>query len=201
MIAVAPGGVDVLDEGPGIEPGEDEEVFERFHRGTRRAPGAAGTGLGLPIARELARRWGGDVRIADRARRRRLAAVVVTRGPWPGLNRGPSTVDRMRAVVLWTPRGARRHRSSRRAITLAASSLSSQQIGLSSEPLTAGDELAPATPAATPTGTPTPPARKKKRRPHAHRDAPAHRHRRADRPGRAGRRPRRQPRRRLRRRR
>ncbi|HYV16584.1 MAG TPA: HAMP domain-containing sensor histidine kinase [Conexibacter sp.] len=56
----------VLDEGPGIAADEAEELFERFHRGTvgRSVPG--GTGLGLTIARALARRWGGDVEIANR---------------------------------------------------------------------------------------------------------------------------------------
>jgi two-component system, OmpR family, sensor kinase len=58
--------VEVLDEGPGLAPGEAEALFERFHRGSagRRTPG--GTGLGLTIARTLARRWAGDVTIADR---------------------------------------------------------------------------------------------------------------------------------------
>jgi hypothetical protein len=48
-------------------------------------------------------------------------------------------------------------------VTAAASSLSTQAIGLSSEPLTAGEQL---TPRATPTATPKPqqPARKKKRK-------------------------------------
>jgi uncharacterized membrane protein YgcG len=46
-------------------------------------------------------------------------------------------------------------------ITAAASSLSSQTIGLSSEPLTAGDQL---TARATATATATPKARKKKRK-------------------------------------
>jgi signal transduction histidine kinase len=59
--------IEVLDEGPGVAPDEAEVVFERFHRGAagRRAPG--GTGLGLTIARTLARRWAGDVTIANRA--------------------------------------------------------------------------------------------------------------------------------------
>jgi len=58
--------IEVLDEGPGIAPDEAEAVFERFHRGAagRRAPG--GTGLGLTIARALARRWAGEVTIANR---------------------------------------------------------------------------------------------------------------------------------------
>jgi two-component system sensor histidine kinase MprB len=53
--------VEVHDEGPGPAPGEEEVVFARFHRGAAARDGPAGTGLGLPIARELARRWGGDV--------------------------------------------------------------------------------------------------------------------------------------------
>jgi signal transduction histidine kinase len=58
--------IEVLDEGPGIAPDETEAVFERFHRGSagRHTPG--GTGLGLTIARALARRWAGDVTIANR---------------------------------------------------------------------------------------------------------------------------------------
>lgn len=59
-------GVDVLDEGAGIDSAEAESVFERFHRGTAGRRGPTGTGLGLPIARELARRWGGDVTLERR---------------------------------------------------------------------------------------------------------------------------------------
>jgi signal transduction histidine kinase len=61
-----PGAVDVLDEGPGVDPAELEQVFERFHRGRAGHAGPPGTGLGLPIARELMRRWGGDVSLANR---------------------------------------------------------------------------------------------------------------------------------------
>jgi two-component system, OmpR family, sensor kinase len=65
-IAARAGGVEVLDEGPGLEPGEERVVFERFHRGSagRREP--SGTGLGLPIALELTRQWGGSVSLANR---------------------------------------------------------------------------------------------------------------------------------------
>jgi len=54
--------ISVRDHGPGVVPGEEEAVFERFHRGRLAvSAGVSGTGLGLAIARELARRWGGDV--------------------------------------------------------------------------------------------------------------------------------------------
>ena len=50
-------------------------------------------------------------------------------------------------------------------VTYAASSLSTQRIGLSSEPVNAGRELAPRAPATrTPTATPSPKPKKKKRR-------------------------------------
>ena len=58
--------IDVLDDGPGLAPGEEDDVFARFHRGAAGRGGAPGTGLGLPIARELMRAWGGDASLANR---------------------------------------------------------------------------------------------------------------------------------------
>ncbi|HEX5592998.1 MAG TPA: ATP-binding protein [Solirubrobacterales bacterium] len=65
-IEAAPGRIAVLDEGPGLAPGEEEAVFERFSRGSAGRQGAKGTGLGLAIARELTRQWGGEVRLRNR---------------------------------------------------------------------------------------------------------------------------------------
>jgi len=65
-ILTGPGGIEVLDQGPGLEPGEEKAVFERFHRGSAGKAGEKGTGLGLAIARELAGRWGGSVRLENR---------------------------------------------------------------------------------------------------------------------------------------
>lgn len=65
QIEPADGGLDVAvsDDGPGIDVDDAELIFEPFARGTRnRDPD--GTGLGLTIARELARSYGGDVRVA-----------------------------------------------------------------------------------------------------------------------------------------
>jgi len=52
--------VHVVDQGPGIEPDDQQRIFERFER-ARNGPG--GTGLGLAIARRLARSMGGDIRL------------------------------------------------------------------------------------------------------------------------------------------
>lgn len=57
--------VAVSDEGPGLRPGEEEQVFERFARGSS-GQGGPGTGLGLAIVSTLARRWGGTARISNR---------------------------------------------------------------------------------------------------------------------------------------
>ncbi|MFC5754216.1 ATP-binding protein [Actinomadura rugatobispora] len=58
--------LEVVDDGPGIPVADRKAVFSRFHRGSdaRRAD-PAGTGLGLPIAREIAHAHGGTLHIAD----------------------------------------------------------------------------------------------------------------------------------------
>jgi signal transduction histidine kinase len=64
-IAAMPGRLEIVDAGPGLAPGEEESVFDRFSRGTAGRTGPGGTGLGLPIARELTRQWGGDVTLSN----------------------------------------------------------------------------------------------------------------------------------------
>ncbi len=65
-IVAGANGIEVLDRGPGLAAGEEEEVFERFHRGSAGRQAGRGTGLGLPIASELARAWGGEVTLSNR---------------------------------------------------------------------------------------------------------------------------------------
>ena len=52
----------VSDDGPGIPPHEQARIFERFQRGASGHGG--GAGLGLPLARWIARLHGGDVSLA-----------------------------------------------------------------------------------------------------------------------------------------
>lgn len=65
-IAVDGAQISVLDRGSGLGPGEAEHIFERFRRGRSGQQGPRGSGLGLAIARELTRRWDGDVALANR---------------------------------------------------------------------------------------------------------------------------------------
>jgi signal transduction histidine kinase len=76
-LASGPGLVDVLDRGPGLEPGEEEAVFERFRRGSAGRQGPGGTGLGLPIARELSRQWGGEVKLERRDGGGTIASITL----------------------------------------------------------------------------------------------------------------------------
>jgi two-component system sensor histidine kinase TctE len=59
----------VEDSGPGIPPGEREQVFRPFYRSL--GTGVDGSGLGLAIVREIATRHGAEVLLGDADRRRR----------------------------------------------------------------------------------------------------------------------------------
>jgi two-component system sensor histidine kinase KdpD len=56
--------LEVDDRGAGIAPGEEETIFERFHRGGRVT--GQGAGLGLAIARAIAEVHGGTLRVSGR---------------------------------------------------------------------------------------------------------------------------------------
>ena len=66
--AGALGCVDVLDRGPGIPAHEVKTIFEPFHRlDDSLSSGIPGSGLGLTLARRMARSHGGDVTYSARA--------------------------------------------------------------------------------------------------------------------------------------
>ena len=58
--------VSVSDEGPGIPPGEQQRIFEKFYRSdAQQTLGPGGTGLGLYISRELVRRMEGRLDVSS----------------------------------------------------------------------------------------------------------------------------------------
>lgn len=56
-------GIVVTDEGPGIPPGDEARIFEKFYR---KGEASGGSGLGLAIARGILNAHGGSVRAANR---------------------------------------------------------------------------------------------------------------------------------------
>lgn len=67
----------VRDEGVGIPAGEEESVFEPFHRGSNSQGRFEGSGLGLARARQIARAHGGDVTVAPTLPGERGATLLV----------------------------------------------------------------------------------------------------------------------------
>jgi signal transduction histidine kinase len=53
--------VEVSDSGVGLPPGEEDLVFEEFHRAEAHAASFAGTGLGLSLCRRIVNRHGGSI--------------------------------------------------------------------------------------------------------------------------------------------
>jgi signal transduction histidine kinase len=102
-VAAGPGRVEVRDRGSGVADSELEFVFERFRRGRAGRRGPAGSGLGLTIARELARGWSGEVTISPRAGGGAVATLMLPhdevapdaagRAPLPAVNSSGSRLD------------------------------------------------------------------------------------------------------------
>jgi signal transduction histidine kinase len=60
----------VLDRGPGVPRGMEEKIFDQFYRANDSlSSGVQGSGLGLTLARQIARAHGGDVRYEAREQR------------------------------------------------------------------------------------------------------------------------------------
>ncbi|HYG63556.1 MAG TPA: sensor histidine kinase, partial [Thermoanaerobaculia bacterium] len=83
---------EVVDDGPGIPEDEQERIFERFHQvDASLSREQAGTGLGLALARELARLHGGEVTVRSRPGEGSAFRVELPRHlePWPERRRRP----------------------------------------------------------------------------------------------------------------
>lgn len=53
--------IEVSDCGIGLPPGEEEQIFEEFHRASAHAADYSGTGLGLSLCRRIVNRHGGSI--------------------------------------------------------------------------------------------------------------------------------------------
>ncbi|GAA2437174.1 hypothetical protein GCM10010191_59980 [Actinomadura vinacea] len=72
--------LEVADDGPGIPAAEREAVFQRFYRrADARRSDPEGTGLGLPIARQIAQAHGGTLRIVDQPSGTRMSVRLPLR--------------------------------------------------------------------------------------------------------------------------
>jgi signal transduction histidine kinase len=81
----------VTDAGPGIPAGEQERIFERFVRlAPSRSRDSGGSGLGLPIARSIARAHGGDLTATDARVGARFVAWLPLPAPASGNGSGPA---------------------------------------------------------------------------------------------------------------
>jgi two-component system sensor histidine kinase KdpD len=59
--------IHVADNGPGIPPGSEKTIFDKFFRGSSVTPdGRRGVGLGLAICRAIVEAHGGDIRATNR---------------------------------------------------------------------------------------------------------------------------------------
>jgi len=58
--------VAVIDDGPGIDPGDVAKVFDRFFQGRTHVPGVRGVGVGLSIVKRYVDLWGGQVWVDSR---------------------------------------------------------------------------------------------------------------------------------------
>ena len=113
-VTARPGGIVrfvVLDDGPGIDDDELEQVFERFHRtDDDRSRKTGGAGLGLAIVRAIARAHGGEAR------------AVGAKGPYSPGARLELELPRLRVrhVVLGEGVGETRQATERRPAPVEA---------------------------------------------------------------------------------
>lgn len=88
--------ITIIDQGPGIAPDILEEVFEPFFRADRaRSQNIPGAGLGLTISREIIRKAGGDITIANQPGAGLLQTIELPAVPSPAATAREGSGPRM----------------------------------------------------------------------------------------------------------
>jgi signal transduction histidine kinase len=87
--------ITVWDEGPGLTEAQRRQLFQPFNRLGAERTRAEGTGLGLVIARQLARAMGGDVQAASRPGAGSRFTLELDAAGVQDSDSGPQTLDSM----------------------------------------------------------------------------------------------------------
>ncbi len=133
VVSSAPGSIEVRDRGPGLSVEDGESIFERFHRGSAGRNGPPGSGLGSGDRTRAGARVGRRGDAAQPRRRWRHRHPHTAAGYGGSMSRQAALWMLAAVVGIVLTAG----------ITWATSQLTSQHIGISSEPLSAGHGLAP----------------------------------------------------------
>lgn len=106
----------VIDDGPGVPGDVRDKIFDRFYRhDADRGHHQAGSGLGLPIAAEIARAHGGTITVSDGPDGGACFTMTISTGPEDAQSAIPSLVDPslIDQAVTRTSNGANRVGSER----------------------------------------------------------------------------------------
>ena len=73
--------ISVTDNGPGIAPEDQSQVFARFHRSGSTTRGDAALGLGLPLTRQFIEAHGGKVELVSKPKKGTTVTITIPRAP------------------------------------------------------------------------------------------------------------------------
>jgi two-component system sensor histidine kinase KdpD len=86
--------LEVSDQGPGIAPGDEERIFEKFYRAPHQQP-RSGTGLGLAICRGIVELHGGTIRASNASGGGARFRIELPQPPQPALPVEEATEERI----------------------------------------------------------------------------------------------------------
>lgn len=90
--------IHVVDTGPGIPPDDQGRVFDTFGQSAQgRLQGQDGSGLGLPISRQLARLMGGDLKLVSEPGKGSIFTLTFASEPTQELPDATEVIERLRA--------------------------------------------------------------------------------------------------------
>ncbi|TMH59579.1 MAG: sensor histidine kinase KdpD [Betaproteobacteria bacterium] len=89
--------VEVADAGPGIPPGEESKLFDKFYRLTRE-PAQSGVGLGLAICKAIIAAHGGTIAASNRATGGAIFRFELPAGEPPAVEAEPEPVAPIQAA-------------------------------------------------------------------------------------------------------